>query len=369
MATKVNVGIIGVGNISPAYIKGIRAFEILELVALADLDMERAKARAAEFNVPKVYTVDELLADPDIQIVVNLTVPQAHAAVNLQIINAGKSAHAEKPFALKREEGLQVLAAAKEKGVLVGCAPDTFFGGGIQTARKVLDDGWIGTPVAATAFMVGHGPESWHPNPFFYYQKGGGPLFDMGPYYITALVNLLGPVRRVTASARASFSERIATSQLHYGKHIPVEVPTHVAGVLDFASGVVGTMIMSFDVWAHTLPIIEIYGSEGTMRVPDPNTFGGPVMVRRFDSNEWKEVPLTHGYTENFRGIGVADMAYALTYGRPHRASGSLAHHVLDIMQSLHEASEKGAHMLIESTVDRPAPLPLNLQKGQLDSK
>jgi predicted dehydrogenase len=364
---KVKIGLIGVGNISPAYIKGTRAFDILDLVAVSDIDVERAKARAKEFDIPKAYTVDELLADPEVEIVVNLTVPQSHAEVNGKIINAGKSAYAEKPFGLSRAEGKPVLDAAAAKKLLVGCAPDTFLGGGIQTCRKLIDEGAIGVPVAAVAYMVGHGPESWHPNPTFYYARGGGPMFDMGPYYLTALINLLGPVKRVTASARASFPERTATSKDLYGLKIPVEIPTHVAGVMDFESGAIGNLIMSFDVWSHTLPRIEIYGSEGSLSVPDPNTFGGPVKIRKSSDKDWQDVTLTHGYTDNMRGIGVADMAYALRSGRANRASGALAYHVLDLMQSFHDASESGKHINIESTVAKPAALPVGLEHGKLD--
>jgi predicted dehydrogenase len=279
---------------------------------------------------------------------------------------AGKEVFCEKPLALTREQAAAMLTLARHKRLCVGCAPDTFMGAGIQTCRKLIDDGWIGQPVAATAFMLSHGPESWHPNPFFFYQPGAGPLFDMGPYYLTALVSLLGPVRRVTASARASFPERIATSKEHYGERIPVNTATHVAGVLDFASGVVGTLIMSFDVWAHTLPRIEIYGSEGSLAVPDPNTFGGPVLVRRAGDRDWREAPLTHN-PDTGRGIGPADLAYAARSGRPHRASGDLAYHVLDLMHAFLEASESGQHIVVQSTCTRPAPLPMGLLPGTLD--
>ncbi|NWG15932.1 MAG: Gfo/Idh/MocA family oxidoreductase [Chloroflexi bacterium] len=366
MDARVKVGILGCGNIFPQYINGCRAFGLLEVVACADLDLGRARARAEEFSISKACTSEELLADPEIQLVVNLTVPQAHFEINLAAIEAGKNVHAEKPFALKREDGQRILAAAAAKGVRVGCAPDTFLGGGLQTCRKLIDEGWIGQPVAAVAFMAGHGPEAWHPNPDFFYQFGGGPLFDMGPYYITALISLLGPVTRVTSSARISFPERIATSQALFGRRIGVEVPTHVAGVLDFESGVVATLVMSFDVWAHNLPRIEIYGSEGSLSVPDPNTFGGPVRISRAGAGAWSDIPLTHS-AEVGRGIGAADMAYGLVYGRPHRASGQLANHVLDVMASLYDASESGAHVMVQSRAERPAPLPLGLLPGTLD--
>jgi predicted dehydrogenase len=217
-----------------------------------------------------------------------------------------------------------------------------------------VDDGWIGTPVAATAFMTCHGHESWHPSPEFYYQKGGGPMLDMGPYYLTALVSLLGPVKRATGSARITFPQRTITSEPKYGKIIDVEVPTHVAGVLDFESGAIATVITSFDIWDANLPRIEIYGSEGSLMVPDPNTFGGPVLYRMHGQKEWKEIPLLFGYSENSRGVGVADMARALVSGGKNRASGDLAYHVLDIMQGIHEASRDGRHYELSSTCDIP---------------
>ena len=361
------IGIIGCGNISGIYLEAGKVFDILDIVACADLIPERATAKAAEYSVPKACSVKELLADPEIEIVVNLTIPKAHAEVGLAALEAGKSVHNEKPLAVTREDGARMLKIARDKGLLVGCAPDTFLGGGLQTCRKLIDDGWIGEPIAATAFMLCHGHEGWHPDPDFYYQPGGGPMFDMGPYYLTALVHLMGAVRRVTASTRITFSERLITSQPKYGTKIKVNVPTHIAGVMDFASGAVGTIVTSFDVWAAQVPRIEIYGTEGSLSVPDPNVFGGPVFVRRAGASDWSEVPLTHGYTQNSRGIGVADMAYALRSGRPHRANGTMAYHVLDIMHAFHDASREGKHVELSSTCTRPAALPLGLREGILD--
>jgi predicted dehydrogenase len=368
MGAKVKVGIIGTGNIFEAYVRGCRVFDILEIAACADIDHDKAKAKAEEFDIPRVCSVKGLLADPEIQMAVNLTVPKAHAEVSLAAINAGKHVYSEKPLAVTRQDGQEILAAAQERGVRVGCAPDTFLGGGQQTCRKLVDDGWIGEPVAAVAFLPGHGhgPESWHPNPDFFYQKGAGPMLDVGPYYITGLVNLLGPVKRVTGLARISFPERIATSEFHRGRRIRVEVPTHVTGALEFVSGPLGTVITSFDIWAAHLPYIEIYGSEGTLSAPDPNIFGGRVLVRRAGADEWSEVPLTHS-ADVGRGIGLADMAYAIQYDRPHRASGEMAYHVLDIMQAFEESSESGRHIEITGRCSRPAPLPLGLMEGELD--
>ncbi len=366
MAKKINVGLIGCGNISSAYLEGVQIFDILEITACSDIEPQKAEEKAAEYNIPTVCSVEELLADPGIDLVLNLTVPRAHAEINLKAIRAGKHVYCEKPLAVTRKEGQEILEEAKKKGVRVGAAPDTFLGGGLQTCRKLIDDGWIGRPVAATAFVASHGPEGWHPNPGFFYQFGGGPLFDMGPYYLTALVHLLGPIRRVTGSAQKGSNERIITNEVNFGKKIPVEIPTHVAGVLDFQSGVVGTMIASFDVWSHHLPVIEIYGTQGTLAVPDPNGFGGPVLLRRAGAEEWSDIPLTHS-PDVHRGIGLADMAAALRSGGKHRASGELAFHVLDAMQAFGEASESGKHILLESTCTRPDPLPMGLLAGQLD--
>lgn len=365
----VKVGIVGCGKISNIYLKNMRGrFANLDVVACSDLDMSRAEASAAEFSGITAVGVDELMQDPAIEIVVNLTVPKAHYAVSMQAVEAGKSVYAEKPITLTREEGRALLDAATAKGVLVGNAPDTFLGAGIQTCRELLDEGAIGEPIAATAFMLCHGHESWHPDPEFYYEVGGGPVFDMGPYYLTALVSLVGNVGRVTGSARITFPERTITSAKKNGKVIPVEVPTHVAGILDFDCGAIGTMIMSFDVWAHALPRIEIYGTAGSMSVPDPNGFGGPIRVRRAGDEDWEEVAIRRAYGENSRGIGVADMACALRNGRRHRADGDMAYHVLDIMHALHEASEQGRHVVVESGCERPEPLPFDLEEGELDA-
>ncbi len=354
---KTPIGIVGCGTISSIYLKNCKAFENLDVVACADLDLSRAQAQAEKFGIARACPVDELLADTAVRLVVNLTTPDAHGSVGLAAVSAGMSVYNEKPLAVTREAARAMIDAACANGVRVGGAPDTFLGAGLQTCRKLIDDGTIGQPVAATAFFGNHGPEHWHPNAGFYYQPGAGPMFDMGPYYLTALVALLGPVRRVTGSAHASFSERIITSQPLYGTRVPVNTPTHIAGVLDFANGAVGSVITSFDIWGHNLPHIEIYGTEGTLSAPDPNTFGGHVSVR-VGRGEWDAVPLVPGYAENSRGLGVADLAAALCSGRRHRANDQLAYHVLDIMHAIHDASRSGEHVDLTSVCERPDPLP-----------
>ena len=366
MENKMKVGIIGCGDISEAYIKGCRAFAILEIAGCADLYHDKAVAKAAEFNLPRAYQVDDLLNDPSIELVINLTVPNVHAEVSAAILNHDKHVYSEKPLATSREDGAKIMALARDKGLRVGCAPDTFLGGGLQTCRKLIDDGYLGDVVGATAFMVSRGPESWHPNPGFFYQKGAGPLFDMGPYYLTALLNLIGPISRVCSATRISFPVRTATSPGRYGEKIPVEVPTMVAGLLDFAAGPVASLIMSFDIWFSSLPRIEIYGSEGTLSVPDPNQFDGAVLLRRAGEEQWTEMEHTHS-DDVSRGIGTADMVQAIKSGRPHRASGDAAYHVLDIMQSLEESSAAGRHIEINSPCQKPRPLPVGLPEGQLD--
>lgn len=360
-------GVIGCGNISGIYFEAGRKFRNLEIVAAADIIIDRAKARAEEYGIAKACSVEELLADPDIELVINLTVPASHYSVCLLALQAGKHVYVEKPLSARREQARELMDLAAAKGLRIGGAPDTFLGAGLQTCRKVIDDGWIGAPVAATAFMMGMGPEGWHPNPDFFYQPGGGPMFDMGPYYLTALVSLLGPIQRISGSARKTRAERTATSQAHYGRKIPVEVPTHIAGTLDFESGPVASMIMSFDIPAHRLPNIEIYGTEGSLAVPDPNFFKGPVLVRRLGDSEWREMPLAFGYHENNRGIGVADMINAIRSGRPHRANSDLTYHVLEAMHGFHDASESGRYYEMQSRVPRPAPLPMGLPNNDVD--
>lgn len=361
-----NAAIVGCGNISTRYFEAASRFSAFNIAACADLDRKRARAQAAAHAVPKEGALKQILNDRAIELVINLTTPQAHAEVSLAAIKAGKHVYSEKPLTQTRDEAKSLQAAAREAGLCIGCAPDTVLGAGIQTARKLIDDGWIGAPVAATAFMMCHGHEHWHPDPAFYYQPGGGPLFDMGPYYLSALITLIGPVLRVSAAARATFPERTISSDAKKGERIPVQVPTHVAGVLEFVSGPIVTLITSFDVWSHQLPFIEIYGETGSISVPDPNTFDGPVRVCRLREDQWREVPLTHPFREPSRGLGVADMVCALRTGRPHRANAEVAFHVLDIMHALHESAGSGQRVDLKSTCERPEAMAMHASEAEI---
>ena len=339
-------------------------FDVLKFVACADIDPAASNRAEETFGVPAM-PVDALLACDDVDVVLNLTIPAAHGEVNLAALDAGKHAYCEKPFGLDVAEGREVLAAAAAAGLRVGCAPDTFLGGGHQTVRRLIDDGVVGRPVAGTAFMMSPGVESWHPNPGFYYQPGGGPLFDMGPYYLTALVHVLGPVRRVAAITARGRDKRVATSEARAGEVIEVNVDTHAAGTLEFHNGCVVTVVMSFDVRLHSNRFIEIHGVDASLSSPDPNGFGG--LVRVSDGREWEDRPLTHGYTANMRSIGLADMCVGIRTGRPHRCDGELAQHVLEIMAAFGESSATGRHVAITSRPERPDPLPAGLAEGQLD--
>jgi len=360
------VGVIGCGVISKAYMTAMQRFSTIELKAVADMRSAAAQARGAEFGVPAMR-VDEMLKHDDVEIVVNLTVPLAHTDVSLAALNAGKHVHSEKPIGVNVAEARKVIDLAAAKGLRVGSAPDTFLGGGHQTARKLIDDGAIGTPVGGSVFFGCPGHERWHPAPGFYYLRGGGPMLDMGPYYIADLINLMGPIASVMGYATRPKLERIVTSQPMNGAKIPVEVSTHVTGVLEFVSGAVVSITMSFDVPKHKHVPIEIYGSAGSLLVPDPNRFGGEVALAK-SGGEWETVPLTHGNADGeFRSIGVADMAAAILQDRPHRASGALALHALEAMEAFQTSSDEGRRVALTTTVDRPAMIPAGLPTGQLD--
>jgi predicted dehydrogenase len=355
--TAMKIGIIGCGRISTAYLECVGLFPTLEMVRCADLLPERAVARAAEFGVPRSGTVEELLADADIELVINLTVPAVHAEVNRASLLAGKHVFCEKPFAINRASGAQLVELARGKGLRIGCAPDTFLGEAHQTCRALIDRGEIGEVLSATAFFAGHGPEDWHPNPVFFYQPGGGPMFDMGPYYLTALVNMLGPMERVTGFTSRGFQKRFAAV---LGTEINVTIPTHLTGAIQFGSGAVATVIMSFDVWKHNLPMLQVHGTKGSLDVPDPNTTFGNPRIYRPETKAWEDVPLAYPtiYGEKYgRGAGVADMAEAILTGRPHRASGEMALHVVDGMVAFLESGSEGRAIELTTTCERPARL------------
>jgi predicted dehydrogenase len=364
MAERVNVGLVGCGSISDDYLSHLSTFDHLEVSACADLVLDRARHQAARHGVPRACSVEELLADPDIELVVNCTTPLAHAEVGLAAIRAGKSVYNEKPFASDRVLGTRLLEEARAAGVRVGGAPDTFLGQDLETIRSAIDGGMIGEPVAATAIQMCHGHEGWHPDPTFYYELGGGPLFDMAPYALTTLVVLLGPVIRVTGCARSSFAERTIGSGPRAGETFGVNVPTHVSAILDFASGVIASIVYSFDVWSSDVAeLFEIHGSSGTLSLPDMNGSANTVVRASLGEGAgwgepaWESVPKVESSNDPYWGVGVADMAAAMREGRPHRASGELAFHVLDVMEAVGDAARERRHIEITSTFDAPQPM------------
>lgn len=347
---------------------------MVELVAVADLDQEKASNAAFEHRIPNVLTPEAMMAEPSVELIVNLTTPKAHAKVCREALAARKHVYVEKPLTTDRASAAKLLLSANPDGasesetMKIGAAPDTFLGAGLQTCRELIDKGAIGQPVGANAFMLCPGHEGWHPAPQFYYEVGGGPLLDMGPYYITALVSLLGPVKRVCGVSRTPRLERQIESEPLKGAFIQVDVPTHIVGIMEFESKAVGQITTSFDVWGSRFANIEIYGTEGTLAVPDPNGFGGPIHIKKARSSDWEEVPITRPYSQNSRGLGVMDMAYAIRTGRGHRASGSLAYHVLDVMQAILESAEEVEYRQIASWIERPAPLAAEVPENGLDT-
>lgn len=354
------VGVIGCGVISGIYFQNLAQFDAVEVVSCADLNPAASQAVVEKYPSIKAVSTEEMLADSSIDIVLNLTQPQFHFEVMKAGIAAGKHVYGEKPLSVSFDDSVEMLRLADEAGVRVGCAPDTFLGAGIQTCREIIDQGAIGQPIGATAFFTTPGHERWHPAPEFYYKVGGGPMLDMGPYYMTALVNLMGPAKAVSGSARITYTQRTITSEPKNGTKIDVEIPTHISGTVDFANGAVATVMTSFDVWGARLPFIEIYGSEGSLSVPNPNNFGDPVQILTRDSGEWKDVPNSRPFSENFRGLGVADMAASISADEPHRANGAMASHVLEILHAFGRSSDSGMRIDLASTCERPAPLPAN---------
>jgi predicted dehydrogenase len=365
MRDSVGVGLIGCGAISGEYLRNAKTFPQLRIVACADLNRQAAEDRAREFGVPRVCTVDELLDDRNVELVLNLTTPSAHAPLAMKALAAGKHTYLEKPLGATRSQGLEVMKLAAEKNLVIGCAPDTFLGSGQQTARSAIDRGLIGRPVAFTALMMIPGHESWHPSPEFYYEPGGGPLLDMGPYYLTALMNLLGGVKRVGGMASIAIPQRTITSKPKSGKIIDVHIQDHVVGVMEFECGAVGSIIQSFATFhpPYAATPIVIYGTEGTLQVPDPNHFDGKVSVRGKDQSDWKELPPTSAHKYG-RGVGIAELVDAVLNGRTPRASGRQAMAVLDLMDGILESSASGKFGAPTIEYDRPEPMPNRSEYG-----
>ncbi|MET4582477.1 putative dehydrogenase [Conyzicola nivalis] len=353
LESPLRVGLIGTGVISDQYLASMSRLPQLRLVAVADLDMQKAATVASAASV-EARSVDDLLASADVDVVLNLTVPAAHVDVSIAALLAGKHVYVEKPLALQLAEGRGVLELARSRGLRVGSAPDTVLGTGIQTARDVIDRGEIGEPIGATANWTAPGHELWHPAPKFYYQPGGGPLFDMGPYYLTSLVTLLGPVVTVSAAASRSDRTRLIATGPQAGTAVDVDIDTHVAAILHHAGGAISTVLLSFEVWGSNLPRIEVFGTAGSVSVPDPNIFDGTVQLLD-TSRTWRNVPDSAGFLGAGRGYGLAEMAVAIDEGRGHRASGDMAMHVLDIMESITSAAEYGETRQLTTTVERPA--------------
>jgi predicted dehydrogenase len=354
---RVRMGIIGCGTISAAYLRTLSRYPDVTVTALADLDGSRSAERAHEFGVPLVLGPDELLASADVDFVVNLTVPLAHAEISAAALEHGKGVYSEKPLATDASEAHALVALARERGLPLGCAPDTFLGRGLQTTLRALGDDAIGRPFAATAHVVGSGPERWHASPAFFYAPGAGPLLDMGPYYVTALVAAFGPVASVVADGVRARAERTVASGPLAGSRVPVEVDTHIATLLRFASGATATLLASFDVAASELPRLEFYGEEGSLAAPDPNTFGGPVRVRRLGEQAWRELPLLPGHEGQARGVGAIELIRAVAAGRPARASGALAAHVLEVLDAATRSAVSGERVEVTSRPLVPSPL------------
>jgi predicted dehydrogenase len=351
----VGVGVIGAGVISDQYLGNLTVFPDLKVLFIADLDEPRAAAQAEKWGVPGSGSVDELLDHDDVEIVVNLTIPAAHVDVALRAVARGKHVWGEKPYALDRESGKRLLQAAQEAGVRVAVAPDTFLGSGIQTGLRVVRNGEIGTPLTALTLFQSPGPESWHPSPEFLFAVGGGPMFDVGPYYLTTLVQVFGPVAKVTATSSKSRETRVIGSGPKAGTEFPVEVPTHVSALIEFESGASAQSIFSFDSKRDRTGFVEISGTTGTAVFPDPNNFDGDTLVYS-GADEPTTVPAV-GSTFS-RGTGVAELAQAIREGRRERVPGELAFHVLDVMVSLAESAEKGESVVVESTLEPTPELP-----------
>ena len=357
--SKLKVGLLGCGAISDAYLKGAKEvfYDEFEIVSCADVIMERAKSKALEYDIPKAYTPEELLKDDEVDLVINITVPMIHEELTLKCLEAGKHVYSEKPLAVTREGVKKIMDKAKEKGLRVGCAPDTFMSAPMQTAKKMVEDGWIGEIVGVTAMCPMRGNEFWRPDPDFFYKKGAGPMLDMGAYYLNTLVSIIGCIKSVSAEARITFDTRTIKVPPRRGEKIEVEIPTFVSGVMQFENGAIGTLINSFDIWKSKMPYIEIDGAKGTLVLPDPNFYYGDVLMTRYGNNEWEVCPQLNEYANYMRGAAVADIALCLKTGENHRAGIELANHVTDVMLSFEEAAAAGTRKEITTRCEKPAGL------------
>lgn len=356
----VKIGFVGCGCISPIYLKNLTSmFGEVEIIGVCDLIRERAEKAVEDYHIPKLYgDMYELFGDPEVDIVLNITRPYEHYEVTKEALLHGKHVYSEKPLSPDLNEAKELVALAKEKHLMLGGAPDTFMGAGIQTCRHLIDHGFIGTPIGGSASFISRGPENWHPDPEFVYRYGGGPMFDMGPYYVTALINLLGAVETVCGMTQISYPKRPILSEKKYGTMMDVEVPTYVMGTMRFKSGAIADIFTTFDVSnLKGGTNLEIYGSEGSIVVPDPNTFDGEVLLKRGRSKELVSMPRIFNYTENSRGLGLADMAKALQSGRDFRANSRQQLHVVEIMSAFYTSSEKNEFIRIESPYERQAPM------------
>lgn len=352
----VGVAVVGCGTISDAYLSNLTSFPDLRVLFCADLDLERAKLQADKYGVPGAGSTAQAVGHPDVELVVNLTIPAAHTDVARQAVALGKSVWIEKPLALDTGDGRALLAEAARAGVRIGCAPDTVLGAGLQTARRLIAEGAIGEPLTALTLMQDPGPERWHPAPEFLYQRGAGPLFDIGPYYLTVLASLFGPATGVAALGRRSQDQRVIGSGPRAGLAFQVEMPTYVAALIDYAGGAAASVQFSFDSPLRRHGFVEITGTEATLAMPDPNRFDGEVRIRRAGDDEWTAIPAA-GTTAG-RGLGALDLARAVRTGVPHRASGELALHVLDTMEAITRSLTGGTFEPVGTTFLVPDVLP-----------
>ena len=345
---KIGVGIVGAGNISDQYLSNLTSFPDFEVLFVADLVRERAASQAKKWGVPANGTLDELLANDQIQLVINITNPASHVSVSLAALNAGKHVWSEKPMALDRSGAAQLLEAAKNNGVRLGIAPDTFLGAGIQTGLNSIREGSIGQPLTALTIFQTAGPDSWHPDPAFLFAKGAGPLFDMGPYYVTTLVQIFGEATRVTATSSKSQEMRVVGSGPKKGTSFPVEEPTQITALIEFSSGASAVSIFSFEAAHEVTGFVEISGTKGAISFPDPNNFDGEIVLYHPDQEPKKLTAIgnTHG-----RGLGALNMMQSFHAGKSHIASAELGNHVLDILISISESAQQKQSVDVISTL------------------